>query len=139
MATGRAADDLDQLARDVTAYTKQSVKDVGKVFADAIKTRAKRDTGGDMRLSGVPGMARMTVSTTARVSKSTGSVKGAVKAGPRKNLGPWRWLNDGTRPHVVNGRSHPGTAAKNTWDEPRDRVRPNAELKAVQLWDRKIG
>lgn len=134
-----APDDLAAAARDVEAYTKQVVRDVGKRYKQAITPRLTRDSGGDRRLSGVPGMPRMNVSVTARVSTSTGQVKGRVTAAPKRTRGPWRWLNDGTRPHQVNGRQHPGARGKGTWDDPVNRERPAVDRDITALWDRKIG
>ena len=102
-------------------------------FRKQIRPQLKTDTGGDNRLSGI-GNAKLSV--TGRV-KGLGRVTGTVTASPRKLAGPWRWLEDGTRPHYThNGtRRHPGTAGKRTWTKPVDKAYRSLESDVLRMWD----
>lgn len=113
-----AATELRETADVIGRYPAQAVRHVVEGLGRAIDKQLRRDSGGDYRLSGARGKKRMKVETDV-----AGSV-GTVTAGPRRLLGPWRWLNDGTKPHGA----HPGTAAKRTFDAPAEKAIPQLEL-----------
>jgi hypothetical protein len=118
-----AAGDLHQVAGNVERFLDDAVKRAVADLKRPILAQARRDTGGDLRLSRL-GRARLGVQT-----KVTGTVNviGTVTAGPRKMRGPWRWLNDGTRRRPQGRGQHPGTPAKGTWDRPAIKAIPQVE------------
>lgn len=118
-----ASRDIDQVADAVGRFPETAVRHAVDRFRTAIQPRLKRDTGGDNRLSGI-GNARLNVST-----KVAGSVlvEGTVTAGPKKMRGPWRWLDDGTRPRSTATGQHPGTDPKHTWSDPVQRAMPDVQ------------
>jgi len=116
-----AAGDLDAVAGNVERFCDDAVKRAVVDLKKAILIQARRDTGGDLRMSGI-GTARLGIQT-----KVTGNVVGTVSAGPRRMRGPWRWLNDGTRPRPQGRGRHPGTPAKGTWDRPALKAIPQVE------------
>lgn len=123
-----AAGDLRDAADQLERYPADVVRRGVDMLRAAVGARLRVDTGGDQRLSGI-GNARLTVS-----GKVTGSVfvEGRVTAGPRQLIGPWRWLNDGTRPHG----NHPGTRPLATFDRPVADTLPVIERDAVRVFDR---
>lgn len=123
-----AAGDLRAAADELERYPAELVERGVDMLRTEVRARLKVDTGGDSRLSGI-GNARLSVSGTV-----TGDVfvEGRVTAGPRRLIGPWRWLNDGTRPHGA----HPGTRPLMTFDRPVADTLPEIEREAVRVFDR---
>ena len=111
-AKGGAGKALREIAKKAKTfprqYVDQTVKDIRKAVTKSLKT----DTG-DGRMSGA-GNARLTIKATV---KGDSIVTGDVSAGGAR--GPWTWLEEGTKPHIVGGwykgAHHPGTRAKRTW------------------------
>lgn len=123
-AAGDLRDAADQLERYPAAVVRRGVD----MLRAAVGARLKVDTGGDQRLSGI-GNARLSVTGTV---SSSGLAEGKVTAGPRRLIGPWRWLNDGTRPRG----NHPGTRPLSTFDAPVEQTLPDVEREAVRAFDR---
>lgn len=116
-----AADELAQDARRVAEFPRDAVARAVRSFAEALRPRVAADTGGDNRLSGLRDGDDLRVNT--RVDGYT-IVEGLVSAGPRGMRGPWRWLDDGTRPRDQGAGRHPGTPARNTFSDPVEQTMP---------------
>jgi hypothetical protein len=116
-----AAADLEVVAGNVERFPEQAVRGVVTGLRAAILTQTRRDTGGDLRLSGNRSRERLDVTTTVNGDRV---VVGEVIPGPRRQLGPWRWLNDGTRPRAQGSGHHPGTRPKRTIDAAVNRAGP---------------
>jgi len=128
-----AAAELDRSADEVARYPEQGHGLSGRLLRQAVDRRLKVDTGGDRRLSGI-GNARLSTRSTVT---GTVFVEARVAAGPRRLVGPWRWLNDGVRPWTTSaGNVHPGTPAKRTFDDPVDRTLPTVEHELALTFDR---
>jgi hypothetical protein len=128
-----AASDLEAVADQLDQFPEQAVRHAVTELRSAILPRLRRDTGGDQRLSGMRSGARLDVTV-----ETTGT-GGQVAAGPRRMRGPWRWLNDGTRPRAQGRGRHPGTPAKGTWDRPVAKALPDVEREVATLFDRTVG
>lgn len=76
-------------------------KDAAVVMSKAILDQARRDSGGDLRLSGVPS-SRLGLKTT--LSGGTPIAIAQIEANPKRARGPWSWLESGTSRHVVRAR-----------------------------------
>lgn len=128
-----ASDDIEAVAAKLDQFPEQAVRHAAVELRSAILPRLRRDTGGDQRLSGMRSGARLNVT-----AETTG--QGAqVAAGPRRMLGPWRWLNNGTRPRAQGRGQHPGTRAKGTWDQAAAKAIPDVERDVATLFDRTVG
>lgn len=130
-----AATDLEAVAGNVERFPAQAVRGVVTGLRAAIITQARRDTGGDLKLSGAHQRDRLDVTT--EVNGGT-VVVGEVIPGPRRQLGPWRWLNDGTRPRIQGSGRHPGTRPKHTIDLAVDRALPGLEREVADRFDEVI-
>ena len=128
-----AASDLEAVAAQLDQFPEQAVRHATAELRRAILPRLRRDTGGDQRLSGMRSGARLNVT-----AETTGS-GGQVAAGPRRMLGPWRWINDGTRARAQGRGRHPGTRAKGTWDQPVAKAVPDVERDVAAMFDQVIG
>lgn len=115
-----AATELQDVADKVARFPSDAVRHVVTELRRVIDAELRRDTGGDARMSGV-GQTRLAVQTDIK-----GAV-GSVTAGPKRMRGPWRWLEDGTRPRQQGNGRHPGTTAKRTWSEPSELRIPQIE------------
>jgi hypothetical protein len=113
-----AADEIAADARRLAEFPGEVARRAVDTLAAAVRPRVLVDTGGDEQLSGMRSGGRLRVITS--VSDGFAVAEGSVAAGPRKLLGPWRWRNDGTRPHG----NHPGTRPARTWDEPIEQAMP---------------
>jgi len=118
-----ASADIDHVVAALDRFPDTAVRRAVDQFRDAVRPRLKRDTGGDFRLSGI-GNARLNVSTRV-VGRDL--VEGKVTTGPKKLMGPWRWLDDGTRPSVTADGRHYGTTAKHTWSDPVAKALPDVQ------------
>lgn len=94
----------------------------------------RRDSGGDLRLSGLRNSARFTVNTSVR---GVELAKGRVFMGG-KMAGPAKWLNDGTKPRRQGSGLHPGTSGKGTFDAAASSHLRDAEREMIQLFDRAL-
>lgn len=127
-----AASDLEAVAAQLDQFPEQAARHAVTELRRAILPRLRRDTGGDQRLSGMRSGARLNVT-----AETTGS-GGQVAAGPRRMLGPWRWINDGTRPRAQGRGRHPGTPAKGTWDRAAATAIPDIERDVADIFDRAV-
>ena len=127
-----AAGDLTQIAGALEQYPGRAVRYAVEAVRRPIATELRRDTGGDSRLSGVS-QTRLTVKVD--VVGQGAAVFGSVSAAPRKLIGPWRWLDAGTRPRAQGAGRHPGTPAKRTWSEPVGRTLPVVEQHVAAMFD----
>jgi hypothetical protein len=128
-----AASDLEAVATQLDQFPEQAVRHAVTELRRAILPRLRRDTGGDQRLSGMRSGARLDVTAE---TKGSG---GQVAAGPRRMLGPWRWLNNGTRPRAQGRGRHPGTRPKGTWDQATAKALPDVERDVAALFDQVVG
>ena len=113
-----AADEIAADARRLALFPGDVARAAVDTLATAVRPRVLVDTGGDRQLSGMRSGGRLGLIT--KVQDGEASAEAEVAAGPRKMLGPWRWRNDGTRPHG----GHPGTRGARTWDDPIDAAMP---------------
>lgn len=127
-----AAADLEVVAGNVERFPVQAVRHVTTGLRTAIVARARRDTGGDMRLSHDRRRERLDVTT---IVAGEGVVTGEVIPGPRRAASRWRWLNDGTRPRTQGRGRHPGTRGKRTIDLAVDRALPELERDVANQFD----
>lgn len=127
-----AAADLDQVAGNVERFPDQAVRHVVTGLRAAIVARARRDTGGDMRLS--HDRRRIQLDVTTNIA-GQGHVQGEVIPGPRRAVSRWRWLNDGTRPRAQGSGRHPGTRGLRTIDAAVDRALPDLERDVATQFD----
>jgi hypothetical protein len=119
---GKAAGALKKKSARLRALPGEGVTEAVGTVRKAVMPRAKKDTGGNLLLSGLKNGRAFTID----VKRSGGTVVTAeIKAGPRGQRAPWFWLNEGTNPHTTHGgtRPHPGTPAKRTWDDPIEQAR----------------
>lgn len=122
-----AAADLREAAGQLARFPEQVVRHAVDELAKAVERQLRTDTGGDNRLSGVRGKRKLQVERKV-TAFGTGFAEGSVAAGPRRMLGPWRWLNDGT--------GEPGpTRAKGTFDGAVQRSLPAVELQIANQFD----
>ena len=126
--------ELRTAARKVRSLPNQMVKAGGDHLKAPIRASFKRDTGGDMRLSGIGNRGRFTISSSAR---GTSSAKGFVQVA-KSMRGPASWLNSGTKPRRQGSGFHPGTPAKRTFDEPVEREIREALAEMQRLFDRAL-
>lgn len=120
-----ARSDIEQIDGALGRFPERAVRRSLDTFRRQITPSLKTDTGGDFRLSGLNNIGKLSMTL-----KVTGSelVEGRLMAGPKRMRGPWRWLEDGTRPRATStGRTHPGTPAKRTWSDPVRRALPAAD------------
>lgn len=127
-----AAADLEVVAGNVERFPVQAVRHVTTGLRQAILTRARRDTGGDMRLSHDRRNERLAVDTSIDGDRIT---VGEVIPGPKRAVSRWRWINDGTRPRVQGSGRHPGTKGKHTIDLAVDRALPDLERDVATQFD----
>ena len=132
-----AAADLEVVAGNVERFPAQAVRHVVTGLRTAIVARARRDTGGDMRLSHDRRQVRLDVTTS--VDGGPRLVAGEVIPGPRDAVSRWRWLNDGTRPRVQGAGRHPGTRGKRTIAAAVDRAAPDLERDVAHQFDQVMG
>jgi len=101
-------EDLRQLAKAAEAWPRDFVDDAADTIAAAATDQLLADTGGDASLSNAPADLSVTVKVTG-----SSSVHGTVTADG--GGGQWTWMEEGTQPHLIGSRLHPGTMAKETW------------------------
>lgn len=129
-----ATSDLNQISFDVRQFPEKVVRMGVRELEAAVVDRLRRDTGGDFRLSGLRGGGKLTVTTKVGILYGH-RVSGQVQASPRKMIGPWRWLQDGTEPHAMGRGRHPGTRGKQTWSEPVERTIPKVQRQIETSFD----
>lgn len=113
---------LKQVEQRLAGFPADAVKQAVKTISTPALARLRKDTGGDRRLSGLKNGKQLTIKTKV---VGTTIAEGVVLAGPKRLLGPWSWLEDGTKAGSRRGRygspyRHPGTRAKRTWSDPVD-------------------
>lgn len=117
-----AGADLRAAARRIDAAKYRVVRSVGKVVDDMARTAARPATGGDAILTGKHRPIRLR--TRTRIADTGGIIAAATVWGVPP--GPWRWINDGTKPHDIRRRKrgpeskltvhHPGMRGSGSWD-----------------------
>lgn len=118
---GSAAALLRRVARASESFPRRFVTDATKKIATAIDKRLIGDAGGDRLLSGTNRNGRAVRLRVQRKVDGHQVVTGEVAPGPNgRPIALWSWLDRGTKPHMIGGRQHPGTAAKHTWSKPAD-------------------
>lgn len=127
-----ATADLEVVAGNVERFPAEAVRHVVTGLRDAILPRARRDTGGDLILSNWRPRAQLAI--TATIDAGTDVVHGAVLPGPRRVLGAWRALDDGTRPRVQGSGHNPGTKPKRTLAAAVERATPDLVREVESEW-----
>lgn len=113
---------LKLVEQRLAGFPADAVRQAVKTIGDPALRRLRKDTGGDRKLSGLKNAKPLTIKTKV---VGTTIAEGVVLAGPKRLLGPWSWLEDGTKAGNRRGRygsvyRHPGTRAKRTWSDPVD-------------------
>lgn len=132
-----AAGDLTQIAGSVERFPAAAVQHVLDSLSRSILPELRGDTGGDFRLSGL-GTARLRLDTQVIGGLAGGPAIGTLSAGPRKMMGPWRWIDAGTQPRPQGDGRHPGTPGKGTFSDTVDRRLPYLDGQLADLFDRTI-
>lgn len=128
------ANELHQAAKKVRSLPNQMVRAGTKVMKKPLLDAYRRDSGGDLRLSGLRNSGRFTVNTSVRGNLDA---KGRVYMGG-KMAGPAKWLNDGTKPRRQGSGFHPGTKGKGTFDVAASRHLRDAEREMIRLFDQAL-
>lgn len=103
-----SGEELRRLAAAAQVWPRDLVDDAADSIEAAATEQLLADTGGDASLSHAPADLSVTVSVSG-----SSTVHGKIAAAG--GGGQWTWLEEGTQPHLIGGRLHPGTFAKETW------------------------
>lgn len=122
---------IEAKARTVRTLPQKMVKAGVTAAAKPLLAAYKIDSGGDLKLSGVPGSWRFKVPTSVRGTGTKGPVRGRARVRP---AGPASWLNDGTRPRPQGKGFHPGTAGKRTFSRSADKAIAEARVAVRRVW-----
>ena len=124
-----AAGDLRATAKRIDAARFRVIRSVGRTVDEIARTAARPATGGDAVLTGKHRPIRLR--TRTRIADTGGVISSATVYGVPP--GPWRWINDGTKPHEIRRRKrgpesklfvhHPGMAGSGSWDRAEDEAR----------------
>jgi hypothetical protein len=131
-----------RLAADLERVPPRAVEEASKIVKRGLTASAKAATGGDGRFSRAP-WARLTVNVDVRAFTGDEAVAEITPA--KRSGGPWRWIEDGTRPHPIGARKHlrlgrewiigpvqhPGSRGKQAWTEAVDRTQ-DAAIEAMR-------
>ena len=94
-----------RIAADLERVPPRAVEQAARIVKTALTRSGKRATG-DGRFSGAP-WARLTIEVD--VLRASGGDASAELRPARRAGGPWRWIEDGTDPHVIGrGRDRLG-------------------------------
>lgn len=108
-AKGGAAAGMRKVAKKAKSFPRQFVDEAASDLRKAALQSLRSDTG-DGALSHAGNSALKVV---RKVKGQEILVIGEVRAGaPRAQ---WFWLEEGTKPHMIGRRRHPGAKAKRTW------------------------
>lgn len=99
-------DELRRLAERLRQFPRDFAEEAGEISRKAIREPLLAATGGDASLSNAPGKL------TVEVDLSGGRARMTAGGGAQ-----WKWLQEGTMPHMVGPRSHPGSPAKEVWSK----------------------
>ena len=115
-----ASEQLHALAVALTAATLPAARAAGAAIRDEALDNARAAAGGDLALNGKHRAIPLDVEITEQAAPDGGRV--TVAGTP---VGPWRWIDTGTKPHTIPRRRrgpksrlrvhHPGTAGKHAW------------------------
>lgn len=128
------ANELHQAAKKVRSLPNQMVRAGATVLKKPIVDAYRRDSGGDLKLSGLRNSGKFTVNTSVR---GAAAAKGRVFMGG-KMAGPAKWLNEGTRRRRQGSGTHPGTRGKGTFDTAASAHLRDAEREMSRLFDRTL-
>ncbi len=128
------ANELHNAAKKVRSLPNQMVRAGNAALKKPLLDAYRRDSGGDLRLSGLRNSGRFTVNTSAR---GDAFAKGRVFMGG-KMAGPAKWLNDGTKPRKQGAGFHPGASGKGTFDKTASAHLRDAEREMVRLFDQAL-
>jgi hypothetical protein len=109
MAKGGAAAAMRAVAKKAKSFPREFVDQAATDLRKAATQSLKADTGD----GGLSRAGNQKLKVTRKVKGSGALVIGEVSAGsPRAQ---WFWLEEGTRPHMIGRRRHPGARPKRTW------------------------
>lgn len=128
------ANELHAAARQVRSLPNRMVRVGTQTMKRPLLDAYQRDSGGDLKLSGLRNSGRFTVNTSVRGDLAA---KGRVYMGG-KMAGPAKWLNDGTKPRRQGSGFHPGTKGKGTFDDAASRHLADAEREMIRLFDQAL-
>lgn len=126
--------ELERLADEVESMPRQMVAAGAKVLEPAILARFRRDSGGDLKLSGLvrAGRRAKAFKVSTRISETAKRTRATVSIGPKAMRGPAAWMTHGTKGHG----NHPGTPAKGTFTKAVDRSLPDALDAMISVFER---
>jgi hypothetical protein len=147
-----ASEGLRRRSEAVRDFRRDEMKKHANTIRKGLIASAKTATGGDRKFSGLGDKPRISVSVRTEHGGRTTTV--TIKPSPKAARGPWRWIEDGTkpgrravRPAFRNGRSrraatiegfayyHPGTRGSQgvkAWSKPINEQLPEvtAEMRS---------
>ncbi len=128
------ANELHTAARKIRSLPNQMVKAGTTTLRKPLLDAYRRDSGGDLKLSGLRNSGKFTVNTSVR---GDALAKGRVFMGG-KMAGPAKWLNDGTKPRRQGSGMHPGTSGMGTFDKTASAHLKDAEREMIRLFDQAL-
>jgi hypothetical protein len=128
------ANELDKAAKEIADMPRRMVQAAAKELSPPILEVFRRDSGGDLKLSGLRNSGTFKVAT--RTTGSGGKAKATVSVGPKSMAGPAKWLTHGTRPRRQGRGRHPGTRGKDTFNRGVDAGLPAAERAMVEVFEK---
>ena len=149
-----AADMLRRSAKDIQKFHGDQLKKHGNALRKQLIASAKSATGGDRSLSGL-GPDGPKLGVTLRTVRGLRTTTVTIKPSPKAALGPWVWIDSGTR-SGVRGRKgwrkrrdptksyvtrqrepylHPGTKGSNAWFGPVDEELPKIQTDLRRQFD----
>lgn len=108
-AKGGAGTALRAVAKKAKSFPRQFVDEAASDMRKAAMSSLKADTGD----GGLSGAGNVKLKVVRKVKGQEFLVIGEVRAGSPRAL--WFWLEEGTKPHRIGRRRHPGTRPKRTW------------------------
>lgn len=109
MPKGGAGASLRAVAKKAKSFPRQFVDEAASDIRKAATSSLRSDTGD----GGLSRAGNRKLKVKRKVKGAGSLVVGEVAAGsPRAQ---WFWLEEGTKPHMVGRRRHPGARAKRTW------------------------
>ncbi len=126
------ANELHAAAKKVKSLPNQMVRAGTRALRKPILDAYRRDSGGDLQLSGLRNSGRFSVNTSTRGNQLA---KGRVFMGG-KMAGPAKWLNDGTKPRRQGRGRHPGTRGKGTFDDAASANLEAAQREMTKVFER---
>lgn len=119
-----AAEGMRKVAKKAKSFPRLFVDDA----ASELRKAALQSLRGDLGDGGMSNAGNKKLKVVRKVKGQEILVIGEVSAGaPRAQ---WFWLEEGTKPHMIGRRRHPGTRPKRTWSQGIEPALDRAQRKA---------